>query len=225
MIGVKDNQIFYTIRGLTLRPGRVIESYLEGSRKPLISPVIYFFGLLTLEYIVTSLSGYRDFYLESQLLQVQEAFGKHESLSEGDVQIMIDKMGGFLQFLVSEMGQKLLMLPVALLLVSLVYINQNKGFKGNSWLALYAFGHMKLLTIPITFLWLAGMPLFYIGLGSFLVSILYWVYATKDFYRLSLKRAVLMGLLFYLVYFLIFTVIGGIAGAYIGFTSVFEAGN
>lgn len=222
LMGFKNNQIVNTIKGLTLRPGIVIESFLRGEREKFLSPVIYFFSLLTIEYIVTTLTGYRDFYLEVQLLQVQEAFGDQESLSEVEIEFVVDRMGAFIQFILSEMGQKLLMLPIMLLLVSLIYINQKKGFKGNSWLALYAFGHVKLLTIPFTFLWLVGVPLFYIGLISFIVSILYWIYASKAFYNLSALRAIFMGLLFYLSYLLIFTFIGGLAGAYIGFTAVFD---
>jgi hypothetical protein len=217
LTGLESNKVINTLRGLTVRPGVVIEYYLKGGRKRFLSPVIYFFALIALQFFLLSLTGFLDHFLEIQVEKVGEAFGKDKDLEEHQVEMMVSQFSGFITFFMSEIGQKLVALPLALLLVWLIYRRKKSGFKPHIWLALYTFGHISLFSIVIALFWNAGLSVAVVNFLTLLFSISYWIFATGQFYKLSLWKSIGFGLLFYLVYFLIFSLVGGIVGIYLGF--------
>ncbi len=224
LTGLESNKVINTLKGLTVRPGVVIEYYLKGGRKRFLSPVIYFFALLTLHYFLLSLTGFLDHFLEIQVERVALAFGQDESLEDHQLEMVVNQFSGFITFFMSEIGQKLVALPLAIVLVWLIYRRKKSGFKPHIWLALYTFGHISLFGMVIALFWNVGLTVAAVNFLTMLFSISYWIFATGQFYKLSIWRAIGFGFLFYIVYLILFTLVGGIVGVYLGIQIAMELG-
>jgi len=104
LIGMEGNKVVNTFKGLTFQPGLVADYYLKGGRDRFLSPVVYFFALLTLQFLIASLTGFLERLSEYQMENIATAFGDDESLSPEQVDLMIDQFSGFVLFLMSEIG-------------------------------------------------------------------------------------------------------------------------
>ncbi|TVR89101.1 MAG: DUF3667 domain-containing protein [Saprospirales bacterium] len=214
--GLEGNKVLNTLKGLTFRPGIVISNHLKGENR-FLSPVIYFFALLTIQFFVLSLTGFLDRVFEVQMARISEAFGGDESLEEDQVSRIVEQFGGFLTFIMSEIGQKLVILPFSLALIWLIYRGRKAGFKSHIWFGLYSFGHIILISTLLAFLWNVGISPDVIQFLTMIITVFYWIFASGQFYQLSRWKAIGLGLLYYLLYFLFFSLVGGLFGIYIGF--------
>lgn len=193
LLGWEDNKLFRTLNHLTTRPGQIVTAYCKGEKSKYLSPVVYFFAVTALNIYIVTTSGLLDSMIKIPTLS---KLGTDTSDVPGSTNMLL--------FLTSETGQKTVLLPIQLLLTWLFYKKYNRSFKENSWFTLYILGHGLLLSLPLLILY------WYItkdsGLSITISSIIelgYWIWASKQFYILSIGRAIFLLIMMYVT--LIFT--------------------
>ena len=117
-----------------------------------------------------------------------------------------------LLFLTSETGQKTVLLPIQLLLTWLFYKKYNRSFKENSWFTLYISGHGSLLSLPLILYWYITKDSGLFATISSIIELGYWIWASKQFYTLSIGRAIFLRIMMYVTFFFTFTILGGLLG-------------
>lgn len=197
ILGREDNRLFRTIKFLTINPGKVISEYCKGEKQKYLSPVVYFLGVTALETYIASVSGLYDLMLKEKL----EAIKKNllDSKLNVDVSIAVDRINTNLAFFFSEIGQKVIIIPLLLLLTWLFYRTYNKSFKENSWFAFYTLGHATLLSIPFMAIWYWTGDMIVFTAFSFIIPLVYWIWASRQFYNLKLAKAILLRLLMFAI--------------------------
>ncbi|MDZ4716800.1 MAG: DUF3667 domain-containing protein [Cytophagales bacterium] len=193
LLGWEDNKLFRTLNYLTTRPGQINLEYCSGEKQKYLSPIVYFFGVTTVETFIAARIGFFDFMLETNKESLQKSLSDPNFLNAGfDPTYIIDKVNTNFSFLFSEVGQKIFLVPLLLLLTWLFYRKLNRSFKENSWFALYTLGHVTLLSLPFMLGWYLTKDLVLYSVLSFLMAFVYWVWASKQFYNLKLGKALLL---------------------------------
>jgi hypothetical protein len=190
VVGWEDNKLFATVKLLTTKPGQIISEFCSGEKAKYLSPVVYYLGVESLKSFLHSVSGISDFVLKTKveemrikLLELNNLVGQAENHAVNDFYI----------FFASEIGKKIITLPLLVLFTWLFYKSRNVSFKENSWFALYSAGHGSLLSLPITLLlW------FTMGYSPIIpslitaVSIFYWAWASMGFYKIKFGKAIVL---------------------------------
>lgn len=203
LLGWEDNKLFRTLSHLTTRPGQIVTGYCKGEKSKYLSPVVYFFGVTALVTYTVSISGLLDVMLKAN--PILSKFGI-------DTSNIPDEITNTLSFLLSETGQKIIFLPIVLFLTWLFYKKYNGSFRENSWFALYTAGHATLLTTPLILYWYITKDLvLYSAIGS-IVEIAYGIWASKQFYNLSLGKAIFLRIMMVVTVLVIFMILGGFLG-------------
>jgi hypothetical protein len=193
LIGWEDNKLVRTLHHLTTRPGQMVAAYCKGETGKYLSPVVYFFGISFLEGYLASVSGLLDFMFKSNIEKFSKAFSD-PMFSKSGIQIsnIPDKLHKVISFLASEIGQKIIFLPVFLFVSWLFYKKFNRSFKDNSWFTLYSLAHSTLLTLPFMLYWWITKDFGpYLVLGI-IISFLYSIWASKQFYNLTISKSVIL---------------------------------
>ena len=172
LLGWEDNKLFRTLNHLTTRPGQIVTEYCNGERQKYFSPIVYFFGVVSLDFYISSVIGLYDYVVNEQIDSLQKSTIDKNSA---------DKLSVGFKFLMSETGQKIILIPILLLLTWLFYRKFNKSFKENSWFALYLYGHITLLSIPFMPFWYITNDLVLLSTFQFIIGLIYWVWASKQF--------------------------------------------
>lgn len=207
IIGWEDNKVFRTLRYLTTDPATVVKAWCDGDKTKFLSPVVYFFAIAAIEAYVASASGLFDSLYAANTASLREAFAASQ-FKDLDVEELITKYNNTFGFIFSETGQKLVMLPLVLLFTWLFYKRHNPSFKDNSWFSLYMLGHLTLLSLPLVLYWyLTRDMVVYTAIG-FLIAFVYWTWASKRFYNISLRRAIFLRLGLLLSFLLIISMLG-----------------
>lgn len=207
LIGWENNKIFKTFNDLTTRPGPMIREYCNGGKQKYLSPVVYFFAVTTVEIYIVSASGINDLMLKSTVESLRKDLSGTEELKMNVDQIT-GQFNDFMTFLLSETGQKLVFLPVILLLTWLLYKRYNPSFKANSWFALYTLGHVTLLNLPLLLcIYFTGDLVLY-SLIALTVSVIYVAWASMKFYGLSVGRAIFLRILMIVVWMVAAQILG-----------------
>lgn len=210
LLGWEDNKLFRTLNHLTTRPGQIVTAYSNGEKSKYLSPVVYFFGVTALVTYIVSTSGLLELMLKSNPIASKLGI---------DTSKYPEELNNVLSFLFSETGQKIIFLPIVLLLTWLFYRKYNRSFKANSWFALYTAGHAALLSTPIILYWYITKDLvLYSAIGS-LVELTYGIWASKQFYNLSIGKAIILRIMMMVTVLLIFIILGGIIGILIDMRS------
>jgi Protein of unknown function (DUF3667). len=203
IVGWEDNKVLRTISDLTTKPGIAIRDYCNDGKQKYLSPIVYFIGVTALETYIASAIGLFDFMLAKNMEEFRKAFSDPSLSKMFNTENITMQLNEGLSFLLSETGQKIVIIPILLLLTWLFYKKYNRSFKENSWFALYTLGHATLLAIPLMGFWYVTKNLaLYTGLGLFLIFI-YWVLSSKQFYNLTLAKAIVLRLLMTLTVILI----------------------
>lgn len=206
LLGWEDNKLFRTLNHLTTRPGQIVTKYCKGEKNKYLSPVVYFFGVTALVTYTVSISGLLDSMLKSNPMLSKLGI---------DTSTIPDEVTNTLSFLLSEPGQKIIFLPIVLLLTWLFYKKHNRSFKENSWFALYTAGHASLLTTPLILYWYITKDLVLSSAIGFIVELTYGVWASKQFYNLSLGKAIFLRIMMAVAVLVIFMIFGGLLGVLI----------
>lgn len=204
LVGWEDNKLFRTLHYLTTRPGQLIKEYCRGEKSKYLPPVVYFFGVTALESYLVSVSGFLDFMLKKNQedwlkMASDPAFAKLGVNASS----VIENQSTVLSFMMNQTGQKLILIPILLLFAWLFYKKYNRSFKENSWFALYTTGHATLLTIPFILYWYFTRDFALYAILNLLVASVYWVWASKQFYLLTIGKAILLRVLMLTVVMLI----------------------
>lgn len=195
ILGWEDNKLFRTLKHLTTRPGKMINEYCGDGKIKYLSPVVYFFGIAALDFYFHSISGLLDAMTKSSLDSIRE------------VSKSFDTTNNIVLFLFSETGSKITQIPMYLFVTWLLYKKYNGSFKENSWFALYTVAHITLLTLPLTLYWYVTQDMVLINWASLIIAIGYWIWASKQFYKLMLGKAIFLGALMFVAFMLILTLL------------------
>ena len=193
LVGWEDNKLIRTLHHLTTQPGRMITEYCSGQKNKYLSPVVYFFGVTALEASIASYSGLYEFMLQQNKERMQTMFSDPAFAGlQLKTSVLLDGMNIVYSFIMSETGQKIIFVPVLLLLTWLFYRKYNRSFKENSWFSLFTLGHITLLSLPFILFWYFTKEIgLYSGL-SLVIAVIYWIWASKEFYHLTLGKAILL---------------------------------
>ena len=206
LIGWEDNKLIKTLNYLTTRPGQIISEYSKGEKHKYLSPVVYFFGVTALETYIASTIGLFDFVVKQNIESLRQTFSDPIFSKSGiNVSGTPDQMNSAFLFLFSETGQKIIILPVVLLITWIFYKKYNRSFKDNSWFALYTLGHFTLLTIPLMLYWYFTKDLVLYSIISLIIGSLYWIWNSIQFYKLKIGKAILLRIMFLVTVLLILT--------------------
>lgn len=207
LIGWEDNKLFLTLNHLTTRPAEIVTAYCKGERNKYLSPIVYCFGVTALNAYLFSASGLVDATLNSN--PIASAFGIEQKLSSETAEVF--------SFLLSDTGQKIVFLPMMMLVTWLLYKKYNGSFKENCWFTLYIQGHGTLLATPLILYYYLTKDIKLYGAVNSLIGIAYWVWASKLFYSISFLRAIFLQVIWSVSIILTFGILSGL-GAFIFFT-------
>ena len=192
LIGWEDNKLFRTLRGLTVLPGQTIKGYCSDDKQKYLSPIVYFIGVTAIETYIASFIGLYDFILKKSLEDLKLTTSDSTLNQFFDTEKISEKIYDYLAFNTGETGQKILIIPLLLFLTWLFYKKFNRSFKENSWFALYTLGHATLLAIPLMLIWYISKDLVIYSTVSLIFIFIYWVWASKQFYGLTLGKAIVI---------------------------------
>lgn len=198
LFGWVDNKLFRTLSHLTTRPGQINVEYCRGEKQKYLSPIVYYFGVTALEGFLASAIG----LLDAMLKDVTE------SLKIIDSSLATDKITDIYTFLVSEIGQKITFLPILLLATWLIYRKNNPSIKDNSWFTLYTVSHGTLLALPLMLLWYILKDLDLYTYSTLTIVSIYWIWASKQFYNISIGKAVLLRIVWLVIIMLVVSLVG-----------------
>ncbi len=201
LIGWEDNKLFNTLKDLTLGPGEMVRNYCNGEQDKYLSPITYFLGVTGLVAYLSSVSGLNDF-------AIKEGLKNFDAVSldwaNKDVIIWKEKIGVINSFLLNETAQKLMLVPLLLLLTWIFYKKVRPSFKENSWFSLFVQAHNSLISLPFMGIWCVTKELGYFITFGTAFSYLFWIWASKGFYNIKWSKAILKATLLYVSYYLIF---------------------
>lgn len=166
VLGV-DNRFMRTIIDCTIRPGKVVSTFISGNRMKYVSPVGYFLILLTIYITVMSIT-------DINMLSFTQA-------SE-NAAIDTDKMEGINGFIFSNFRMiSLALMPLVILSIYLLFKNKGYNYIQTAVLVLYSQAHTLVLVLVMI-----GVHLFTgwnYGELTLYISFLYLGYVCMAFYE------------------------------------------
>jgi hypothetical protein len=195
LVGWENNKIIKTIRDLSVRPGEAIKAYCNEGSQSYLSPIVYFCGVTAVETFIADQIGLYDRMMTENLDEFRKSLSDPKIANMFNVDSVTVQLNNFLSFFISEVGQKIIIIPILLLLTWTFYKNFNRSFKQNSWFALFTLGHATLLSIPLMAVWYFSNSLLLYTAIAFVFIFVYWVWASKTFYQLKLGKAIVLRLL------------------------------
>jgi len=199
-----DNNFFRTLKDLTIRPGKVIDSTIEGIRIRYIGPVGYFFLMVTIFVLLMSILDVDMFDLSKGIKSTVNSgnTAEQEKLQRAVGQSI------FGNFRVASF----LMMPFYILGVHLIFKNKKYNFLETSVLMFYAQGHSMIFSIFAMFAYWA----FSYSNAMLLVSpfsFAYMAFVCANFYQGNVIWNFikgLLGILLGIILLMIIAMIGGI---------------
>ena len=195
LVGWEDNKLWRTLKGLTLSPGATIRGFCGEDGQKYLSPITYFLGVTAVEAYVASYFGLFEAMLDKNKEELKRAATEPSLTRFFDTQQVSERVFDYLNFVTSETGQKVIFVPFVLLFTWLFYKKFNKSFKQNSWYALYTLGHATLLAIPLIPIWYFSKDLVLYSNTGLAIIFIYSLWSSKQFYNLSLGKALVYQLL------------------------------
>ncbi len=207
LVGWENNKIVRTLVGLTKRPGEVIDEYCR-DKTTYLSPVLYFFSVTAIELYLLSASGLRDYIINKSVQDLEKNFAGTDTGSSGvDIASVVDQYHSLFSFVLSETGQKVLLMPLVLVITWLLYRRHRRGLKDNAWFALYSLAHITLLSLPLMLVFYFTKSFVVYTSLALVVAMVYWVRASMPFYRISAGRAIALRVVMLVGVFLLLQII------------------
>jgi hypothetical protein len=212
IIGWENNKIWRTIKDLTIRPGNAIAEYCEGQKEKYLSPVTYYFAAVAITYYLLMTTGFHAEALRYSREQTQ----KNVETVQGFGPVTKDRISDHnkvYEFFFGETGQKLVILPLALLLRWLLFRRYNNSFKSNAWYSLFTLGHESIvLGIIMLVLWYLTNNFTLTYVVGLIAGFFYDSWASCHFYKLKLVTSALLNLLLMTINIIATSVIMAVAG-------------
>jgi hypothetical protein len=199
LVGWENNKIIKTIRDLSVRPGEAIKAYCNEGNQSYLSPIVYFCGVTAVETFIADSIGLFDYMMTQNLDEFKNSLSDPKIAGMFNIDSVTVQLNNYLSFFISEVGQKIVIIPILLLLTWAFYKKFNRSFKQNSWFALFTLGHATLLAIPLMAVWYFTNSLALYSVIGLLFIFVYWVWASKSFYGLKLGKAIVLRLLMTIV--------------------------
>jgi hypothetical protein len=195
LVGWENNKVVKTIRDLSVKPGETIKAYCDQGNQMYLSPIVYFCAVTAVETFIANAIGLYDHMMKQNLDELTKSLSDPVIAKMFNTDSVTLQVNNFLSFFVSEVGQKIIIIPILLLLTWAFYNKFNRSFKQNSWFALFTLGHATLLCIPLMAVWYFSNSLALYSVIALVCIFVYWVWASKTFYELKLGKAILLRLL------------------------------
>ena len=191
-----DNTFIKTFRDLTIRPDKVIDSYVQGIRRKYLNPIGYFGIALTLSGLLLFLM--RRFFRESMDYDVMDQ-GVNPELMNKVMNVLFDL--NTLLFIIY--------IPIFAICARLTFNKKNYNLTEHSVFYMYILAHWSIITFPISVLTLIFSTEDYllIGFPMLIVLIAYAIFAMQRLHRFSTPQLILRTPIFSLL----------VLGGYMGF--------
>ena len=229
LFNLQGNKFFRTIRGLTIAPGDTIRAFAAGDRKSFLHPFTYAITIIGISLFLNSFVNiefdfqkkrYAENEQEIELLTNKDELSKRE---KGHLEID-NKSKDFADFQKTEKFQRVsyyLMFFMVSLIQLLVFKNLKFGLKKNTWYNFYVFGNSILITLPLNLFYIFFVGDDYLtivflitGIISFLLGLIYQIWAASQYYEISILRALkkyffiyIFVVIFYLLLVIISTIV------------------
>ncbi|MEM6361425.1 MAG: DUF3667 domain-containing protein [Bacteroidota bacterium] len=195
-----DNKYARTVRDLTLRPHKVIQTILDGIRVIYLGPVGFYFLMLTLYLLIASML---DIDIQEMMIATGESInGETQENTAGQQQFNDD--------LFSAMSNNFrifsfLMVPFFVFGNRLLYRKSKMNLVEHSVVIFYSMGYPFLFSILLLVLYrFAGWNL---GLYQVLPSVIFFAWVCSDFYSKNKVLGFLKGLLAYAIGYLFIMIV------------------
>jgi hypothetical protein len=194
-----DTKFLRTVKDLTISPGKVGRTFIEGNRVRYIDPVGYFFIISTLMLLAFALLDVdiKEFMF-SNASEVSQMSGQEPMTGKGH------QVQQYMLQLLSEniriMG--FMIIPFIGILGKLLYRKSGLNFLEHTINAFYIQGHSTILSIIAIFFY--RITDININIYVALIFIPYYAWATKTFYKKKGFRHWMKGILHYLLAYLFF---------------------
>ncbi len=192
--------IFYTLKELSVRPGKSIRDYLKGKRKPHYKPLAFALVTSTIFVLLSYLIGEKTFLGEA-LSGLSDGFKENENSS--------DIQNGFNWLLNNITYLLLLLVPFFSFSSYLIFKKSKYNYFEHLILNFYIAGLQSVIYLFFSlFFFLFNIKNYYIEILPIIISILYlfWTYI-KFFNNKKAFLTILLTLLTYILYLLIFFLI------------------
>lgn len=73
-----DKGLFYTLKGLTIRPAQTIREYLDDGRYKVMNPIKYFIVIFSITFLIGSQNNYFDIELRNMIEDSEQKVGEDE---------------------------------------------------------------------------------------------------------------------------------------------------
>jgi len=169
-----DNAFVHTVKDLTIAPGQVVKTYLQGNRVRYVGPVGYFFLLITIFVLLISfLDIDMAAYTKSVTDTMQETESKKQQMAQHEVIVFVFDNLRIVRFL---------MVPFFIAATWVIFYNKRYNFLETAVAVFYWQAHPMLLSIiSILVFRFSGIN----ALQSFvpLVAYLYFAISCAAFYK------------------------------------------
>lgn len=187
-----DNKLIRTVRDLTIRPGVVCKTFIQGNRVKYIGPVGYFFILITLLVLIVSLFKIDLVEFMRPTKELMQPSGSPEGQGDNLQRILMSDM------------KTLMFVAIPFFVLGTYILFSNKGYNliETAVVVFYTHGHPVLLTLINLLLFKftsTAQPSWIQPL-----SMLYFGYACANFYKGSKIWNFVKGLLSYILGVLFF---------------------
>lgn len=201
LMGWENNKVMRTLKGLTVSPGKTIQYFADGNRDSYVHALSYFLGVVGLiSFLIIYLpesNTYNELY-EYTKVERHEKLAKLEIGSEAykNLEQNLNQQELFYKYIQDRKNTSFLMycyVFIYSLVHLLIFKNLNKGLKYNVWFVLYIFAHSSLISFILC---LPGYAITNISLYlclnliAFFISLVYWIWSSKQFYSISWSRAI-----------------------------------
>lgn len=134
-----DNRFLRTVRDLTIRPERVVQSVIDGIRVQYFGPLSYYFLLITIYVLLVSML---DIDMAAYTRTITEGLQSSENAAQqGTQEALYNSIFSNFRFF------SFVMVPFFILGTHLFFINKKYNFLETAVLVFYAMGHPIILNI------------------------------------------------------------------------------
>jgi len=203
--GLENNKVTKTIIHLTKFPGKTIRDYCVNQNKNYLRPFSYLFAVIGIYVFFQSVfpNPYEEKKNKQKEVEYNEKINKIDKthpqytfeVKFHRFQLALDK------FLRGQYGAYALAFLMTLMHL-LVFKNLRESLKNNVWFTIFVFAQTSL------FQFFLGLPLYFSTNSKFMligfsvvytITISYRIWACKQFYAISWKRAILKNIFMYLL--------------------------
>ncbi len=195
-----ESSIFSTIKGLIIRPGRLIRSYIDGQRKSFVKPFTYFIFIQTIYVLIFHWLGDKYFAFMNATIKTGGDVTESMVSKIHDIQYLINQNINYFNYV----------MPLIFAFYVRLFLKKTGGINYAESLvfSLYAAGTTLFFGIFFMLLSLINYDIWNVRL---LFNLFYMIFAITQFSGLPLFRGIIRGFfasfLSYLTYIIIITIV------------------